>query len=412
MSSPTLSTPYGIVEVGGVLYVVNNGDSSILRVDPVTLVPIDVFFSGFATGIYGIASDGTYLYVANYNDGVISQINIANPTIFNLNWSTGYNTPYYMVIDGLYMYVSDYVLGTVSQVSMLDGSIANASWATGLSEPTGMAVYGGTMYIGDYDLQKILTVPYPTGGVVTPLGTFTNFVDGIVIDINGYIYASCDTTVDIVSLSGTFIETYISGLTGAYNVCIGNDRLYTSDSLTNTMYSNPLYTFICFLEGTRVLCCVDNTETYVRIENIEPGMLVKTYQSGYIPVDTIGSGKMYNTSKGSKNDLYVYSNENCDDLVLTGCHSVLVHNISEDERNDIRRLFGKIFVTEGMYRLMSCVDKNANVYPEEGVFTIWHLALENENYYSNYGIYANGMLVESCSKRMITEYSGFKLKQK
>jgi len=41
--------------------------------------------------------------------------------------------------------------------------------------------------------------------------------------------------------------------------------------------------------------------------------------------------------------------------------------------------------------------------------TIYHLALENENYFSNYGIYANGLLVESCSKRYLKELSGMEL---
>ena len=33
------------------------------------------------------------------------------------------------------------------------------------------------------------------------------------------------------------------------------------------------------------------------------------------------------------------------------------------------------------------------------MFMIWHFALENDNYFSNYGIWANGLLVETCSKR-------------
>jgi hypothetical protein len=37
--------------------------------------------------------------------------------------------------------------------------------------------------------------------------------------------------------------------------------------------------------------------------------------------------------------------------------------------------------------------------------TIWHIALENDDYYMNYGIYANGLLVESCSKRYLKELS-------
>jgi hypothetical protein len=34
------------------------------------------------------------------------------------------------------------------------------------------------------------------------------------------------------------------------------------------------------------------------------------------------------------------------------------------------------------------------------------VALENKNNYSNYGIYANGLLVESIGKRMFKELSG------
>ena len=36
-------------------------------------------------------------------------------------------------------------------------------------------------------------------------------------------------------------------------------------------------------------------------------------------------------------------------------------------------------------------------------------ALENDNYYMNYGIYANGLLVETCSKRYLKELSNMTL---
>jgi len=35
--------------------------------------------------------------------------------------------------------------------------------------------------------------------------------------------------------------------------------------------------------------------------------------------------------------------------------------------------------------------------------------LENENYFHNYGIWANGLLVETCSKRYLTELSNMEL---
>jgi len=59
--------------------------------------------------------------------------------------------------------------------------------------------------------------------------------------------------------------------------------------------------------------------------------------------------------------------------------------------------------------LMAVLDKNAEPFLEEGVFSIWHLALDHNDERMNYGIYANGLLVETTSKRMLREYSGMKL---
>jgi hypothetical protein len=40
---------------------------------------------------------------------------------------------------------------------------------------------------------------------------------------------------------------------------------------------------------------------------------------------------------------------------------------------------------------------------------IYHIALENDDPYMNYGIYANGLLVESCSKRYLKELSKMRI---
>jgi hypothetical protein len=50
-----------------------------------------------------------------------------------------------------------------------------------------------------------------------------------------------------------------------------------------------------------------------------------------------------------------------------------------------------------------------SVYEVIGNYTIYHLALEHVDYYMNYGIYANGLLVESCSKRYLKELSNMTL---
>ena len=81
-------------------------------------------------------------------------------------------------------------------------------------------------------------------------------------------------------------------------------------------------------------------------------------------------------------------------------------NLEEQEREKIIDMFDKIYVTDNKYRLPACVDTKASVYETSGTYTIYHLALENDNIYSNYGIYANGLYVESCSKRMMKDFSG------
>ena len=62
-------------------------------------------------------------------------------------------------------------------------------------------------------------------------------------------------------------------------------------------------------------------------------------------------------------------------------------------------MLGRIFVTDGKYRLPACVDNRSSVYEKEGTYKIYHFALENENILINHGIWANGLLVETCSKK-------------
>jgi len=82
---------------------------------------------------------------------------------------------------------------------------------------------------------------------------------------------------------------------------------------------------------------------------------------------------------------------------------------SNEQKEKIMELLNKIYITEGKVRLPACLDNRATLYDEEGEETIFHLALENDNYYFNYGIYANGLLVESSSKRYLKELSNMTL---
>ena len=132
-------------------------------------------------------------------------------------------------------------------------------------------------------------------------------------------------------------------------------------------------------------------------------------------LDIIGHKKMYNASQKEriKDQLYVCSAENYkevfEDLVITGCHSILVSEFQEGEREKTSEVLGRIFITDNRYRLPACVDKRATIYEIPGEVEIYHIALEHIDPYMNYGVYANGLLVETCSKYNLENLSGMTL---
>lgn len=163
----------------------------------------------------------------------------------------------------------------------------------------------------------------------------------------------------------------------------------------------------CFNEGTKILCYRGGKEKYINIQDIRSGYLVKTIKNGYLKVSMIGTTKLNNNNTDRlyicKPDKY---KELTEDLIITGGHAVLTNNLTDEQKKKSIDMLGKIMYTDNKYRLLVCLDNRASLYEKHGVFNIWHLALENDNWSSNYGIYANGLLVESCSKKYLKETSG------
>ena len=170
---------------------------------------------------------------------------------------------------------------------------------------------------------------------------------------------------------------------------------------------------ICFKEDTKIL----TDKGYVPIQDLRKGTLVKTLLHGYVPIDMIGKRIMNHIAshKRIKEQLYKCSNDQYpevfEDLVITGCHSILINEFDsyEEKQKAIEVNNGYMCITDNKYRLPACVDERAKVYEIPGTYTIYHFALENNDYYMNYGVYANGLLVETCSKRYITELANMEL---
>ena len=190
---------------------------------------------------------------------------------------------------------------------------------------------------------------------------------------------------------------------------------YVGDVLINdgsyTLYPNVP----CLLEGTTVLCQIDGSDQEVAIEQIRPGTVVKTV-NGYKRVELVGRSSIMNSGSmdRSQNRLYVCRTDRYPelktDLYLTGCHSLLVDQLTADQIEQTKILLGDIYITGQKYRLMACLDERAEPWASEGSYTVWHLAVENEHPRGNYGVYVNGgLLVETCSLYYLRNHSNMEL---
>jgi hypothetical protein len=115
-----------------------------------------------------------------------------------------------------------------------------------------------------------------------------------------------------------------------------------------------------------------------------------------------------NTEDHSINNLYRLSRSNnnqlFEDLYITGSHAMLYDNISEKEEdamNNLLETYNNKFnikiskKIDGKYKLIAYYDKTFVEIRQNINVNIYHLVLENEHKFVNYGIYANGALTET-----------------
>jgi alpha-tubulin suppressor-like RCC1 family protein len=250
----------------------------------------------------------------------------------------------------------------------------------------------------------------------------------VLLDQSGFLYAcGLNDNGQLGDMSNSNVNTLVNVLAGD---SFFTDPLYSYGNLL-LMDSQKIFTtytpilqeisnnIICFGENTKVLCLNANYfEEFIPIEKIRPGTLVKTYKNGYKPVNYIGFSTIDNpeTHERIKDRLYVCSKLNYpeldEDLILTGCHSLLVDYISVKQQQQIIEEFGKIYMTEDKLRLMAFIDDNTVPYLAKGEQRIWHFSLSHDNPFMNYGVYVNGninssrnkgLLVETTSKRFMIE---------
>ena len=145
--------------------------------------------------------------------------------------------------------------------------------------------------IARYTTSGSLDVSFGTGGLVTTDFSGSNdFANSVAIDANGRIIVAGSSFI-LMGPSKFVIARYITSI--------------------DPSYTKPLLSFICFREGSRILCLNEDTydEEYRKIETISPGAYVKTYLHGYVPVHRSGHRTIDNPGHNDRiaNRLYKLS---------------------------------------------------------------------------------------------------------
>ena len=286
-----------------------------------------------------------------------------------------------------------------------EAQILNPLWNSPTPNPPGISDFYGAPTLAFLAPPPNITGISPSGGgkngdtLVTITGAFFTGTTSVTFGVNEA------TSITVVS------DTEITCITpahapGSVDVIVTTTEGGSSEPITFT------YDITCFKEGSKIL----TDKGYMLIQDLRKGDLVKTIFSGFKKIEHIGHSKMYHNVNDirSTDKLYRCSTsdypELTEDLIITGGHSILINDFKDQEQKEkTKDLLTDNYVTERHYRLPACVDDRTKIFEEQGVHTIWHFSLENTDYLKNYGVYANGLLVESTSNRMMVEKSGLTL---
>lgn len=193
-------------------------------------------------------------------------------------------------------------------------------------------------------------------------------------------------------------QTQPGTITGLNTLSVsGNYAIAGTSSSTIYYTSTPL----CYEKNTLILVLENNEEVYKKVCELKVGDLVKTYKHGYKKIKIIKSFKYKVFSKDNDANYLYRMKEN--GVILTGGHSILVDNFSEEEEK-LDKKYGFTQNIEDKKLLLACISNRFEKIDDDKEYELYHFSLENDNPSKHYGVYINdGILSESSSEESITK---------
>ena len=332
--------------------------------------------------IYGQTTTVTVTPTSNSTGAFTFSLQAGFPTGTTINSTTGVVT-----------------IGNIGTINVLVTQAASGSYAA-ITTPT----LAGIIYSqGPPTITRAATQTIAYGETLTVTVTPTSNSSGAFTYSLAPGFTGCsaiNSSTGVVSIGGF----------GTINVLVtqaAGNIIYTA--VTTPVAAGTIivnYSSIpCFAINTKIL----TIDGYRPIQDLRKGDSIKTLKNNYVPINKIGYKNIHCEKETILFDkIYRCSKENYpevfEDLHITGLHCILVDELTEKQNSSIKDIYNDIYITDNKYRLPACFDERAIPCETESEgISIFHLALDHENEDMNYGIYANGLLVETTSIKLMNE---------
>jgi len=421
-STASINGPAGLAfDASGYLYCSNYDESSIVKISKDGMV--SSFYSDSSLrGPSGLIFDASgLLYCAWLKSGKITILSNSGEQL--TSFDTSLNKPRDLAFDASgYLYCSNEITNDIVKFSSFGLTVTTFSSDASLNYPYGLAFdFSGNLYCANFKGDSILKFN-PDGTNVTSFysGGLLDKPTGLAFDKQGNLYCANSgwpsgrpSSIIKISPDGSSASTFSSDVSlnfANYLAFDTSEYLYCSNYLSNNILKSDAAS--CFNKGTKILCLNKLLqEEYIPIEDLKKGDLVKTYLHGYRRIHLIGKGFFSNKPKIWHDSMYKMVktdlNEGFEDLIVTGGHGILVNNITDEDKENYKKLgfYNEMEKIDDKYLLTVAISHQFTQITTHDFYTYYHFVPENDGDNNRrFGVWANGILTETPSKTQFLKH--------